>query len=226
MKQQMEFHRVDTPMTREAETQGLVVVKGVSDRDSLRELARSLGRPVIGPDGELIKELRVTRRAAARPRTLSAAFGVASFPLHTDTAFWNVPARFLVMRAIGDIRRVTTVCPFIELFAFREGNVMAAARRAVWTLKTLNGPVYCGLPFRTPDQCYGFRYDRQCMTPANLSAKEVDEYIQSEVFDRIVRRVSWSNGTAVVISNWHALHGRGPEPPREAERILQRIYVE
>ncbi|HWF37566.1 MAG TPA: hypothetical protein VG322_03545 [Candidatus Acidoferrales bacterium] len=212
-------------MSREAEKRGLVAVKGVNDKDSLLELARSLGRPIAGADGHLIKELRVKHRAAALPCTLSAAFGTASFPLHTDTAFWKVPARFLVMRAIGDVRRPTMVYPFSELFVLTSERLFEACRRAVWTLKSSTGPVYCGMTFRASDESRGFRYDRQCMAPANSAAREVDEYMHFEAVGAAVRQVSWSDGTAVVIANWQALHGRGPEPPQEAERILQRIYV-
>lgn len=218
-------HRIDTPMTREADECGMVVVKGVSDRDSLFELAESLGSPISGVDGELIKELRVVEREAARPSTLSARFGTAGFPLHTDTAFWSVPARFVVMRVAGDVRRPTTVCSFINLFARIGEGLMAAARSAVWTLKTSSGPVYCGMQFRTFDGLRGFRYDRQCMIPANPAAREVDECICSAAFGSAIRQIEWSVGTAVVIANWQALHGRGPEPQRETERILQRIYV-
>ena len=220
----MRNHPVDLHMSREAEEARSVTVKGVNDKDSLLELARSLGSPIAGADGQLVREW-VMHRTAARSCTLSATFGTASFPLHTDTAFWKVPARFLVMRAIGDVRRPTIVCPFSELFALTSERLMEAGRRAVWMLTSSTGPVYCGMTFRASDQGRGFRYDRQCMAPVNSAAREVDEYMHFEAVDTAVRPVSWADGIAVVIANWQALHGRGPEPPHEAERILQRIYV-
>lgn len=221
----MSDDRVDSHMSREAEKHGLVTVKGVNDDESLLELASSLGRPIKGAGDRLIKELRVMHRAAAPPLTLSAAFGTAGFPLHTDTAFWNVPARFLVMRAIGDIRRATLICPFSELFSLTSARLTEAGRKAIWTLTSSTGSVYCGMTFRAFGENRGFRYDRQCMAPANSAARDIDEYMNFGVVDTAVRQLSWSSGTAVVIANWQTLHARGPEPPQEAERILQRIYV-
>lgn len=215
-----------TPISREAEERGLATVKGIDDRGSLLELARSLGNPLRNADGEFMRELRVVPCTVARPSTLSAAFGSGSFPLHTDTAFWAVPARFLVMRAIGDNRRPTTVCPFGELFGLAGERLATAIRKSVWTLKGSTRSLYCEMAFRTSNQCRGFRYDRQCMAPANPAAREVDEYIRSRLPETAVQQISWSDGTAVVIANWQSLHGRGPEPPQEQERILQRIYVE
>jgi hypothetical protein len=51
--------------------------------------------------------------------------------LHTDTAFWALPARFLVMRATGDKRRTTRVCPFDELLAHGGNSLAVAINKAV-----------------------------------------------------------------------------------------------
>ena len=40
-----------------------------------------------------------------------------------------------------------------------------------------------------------------------------------------VREIDWSTDGAVVISNWTTLHGRGPAPTEERERVLERVYV-
>src|ERR1700733_14506048 len=94
----------------ELETHGWVCVKNVPDRAEFLELARSLGRPMMSPTGQLIKEIKITSKLLARPGTLSAAHGRGAFPLHTDTAFWPIPARYLMLRIQGDARRPTTVC--------------------------------------------------------------------------------------------------------------------
>lgn len=214
------------PIRREAEERGLASVKGVDDESSLLELAKSLGNPIRNSSGDFLRELRVTPCTVARPNTLSATFGTGSFPLHTDTAFWPLPARFLIMRAIGDNRRPTTVCPFRELITLGGERLTTAIRKSVWLLRGPTRSIYCEMAFRARNDCRGFRYDRQCMTPGNPAAQEVDEYISSELPESVVQQVSWSTGTAIVVANWQSLHGRGPEPPREQERILQRIYVE
>jgi hypothetical protein len=63
------------------------------------------------------------------------------------------------------------------------------------------------------------------MAPANAAAQETEEFICAGLFKAAVQQVQWSDGAAIVIANWQALHGRGPEPWQEEERILQRIYV-
>lgn len=215
----------NSSIRREVEECGLTFVGGIHDTSSLIELARSIGNPIENSDGGLLRVLRVVASGSARPWTLSASFGRGSFPLHTDTAFWSLPARFLVMRASGDLRRPTTVCPFRALFKLAGDGLLNATRKSVWTLKTAMGPVYCEMAFRLPDQRSGLRYDRQCMNPANASAQEVDEYISSGQCGQVIQEIRWSEDLALVIDNWQVLHGRGPEPAREEERILERIYV-
>jgi hypothetical protein len=214
-----------TPISREAEERGFVQISGIDDKDSLLELARSLGNPIRTSSGEFMRELRVVPSAIARPNTLSAMFGVGGFPLHTDTAFWALPARFLVMRVIGDNRRPTTLFPFGDLLSLAGVRMTNAIRTSVWRLKSTTGWVYCEMAFRTPNGGHGFRYDRQCMTPANSAARKVDEYICSQLPETAINRIVWSETTAMVVANWQSLHGRGPEPPQEQQRILQRIYV-
>jgi alpha-ketoglutarate-dependent taurine dioxygenase len=41
-----------------------------------------------------------------------------------------------------------------------------------------------------------------------------------------VQRIEWSGDTALIIDNWHVLHGRAEAPAFEQLRILQRVYVE
>ena len=177
-----------TPISREAEERGLASVKGIDDGKSLLELAKSLGNPIRNHRGEFMRELRVMPRTVARPNTLSATFGTGRFPLHTDTALWTVPARFLVMRAIGDTRRSTTVCPFGKLFALAGERLTTAIRKSIWTLKGETASIYCEMAFRTPNHCCGFRYDRQCMAPANPAAQEVAEYLSSEQSETPVQK--------------------------------------
>src|SRR5260370_12977058 len=100
----------------ELNTRGWTCVTGSSSRSALLELARSIGRPVPSPSGELVRELAPKPPAAAGRGTLSKAYGMGAFPLHTDTAFWPVPARYVVLLASGDIRRYTSVLTFTDLF--------------------------------------------------------------------------------------------------------------
>ena len=214
-----------TSIGREAEERGHAIVEGIVDQGALLEWSKTLGTPLKSADGYLMKELRVTPSESARPRTFSASFGTDAFPLHTDTAFWPMPARFLVMRAIGDNRRPTTICSLDELLSVAGATLSTSLRRSVWILRTMSRSVYCQMTFLRPDLRLGFRFDRQCMLPANSAAREIDEYIRIGLPRTAVKQISWSGEAAVVVANWQSLHGRGPEPSEERERIIQRIYV-
>jgi alpha-ketoglutarate-dependent taurine dioxygenase len=71
----------------------------------------------------------------------------------------------------------------------------------------------------------GWRYDRQCMFPANRAAKELRETLDSLTTSDRGARIEWSDGEAIVLSNWSVLHGRSVGPVDEKVRIVKRIYV-
>ena len=205
----------------ELEYKGWATIPGIRDEQSLMALAHELGTPLPNPTGQKISQLRIQARAAARPNTLSAKFGTGAFPLHTDTAFWLVPARFLVMRVIGDNRRSTLVCPFHGLTNLAGENFPAVVRESIWTVRLSGTLVYTPMTLRPR----GIRYDTGCMNPANRAAEKF-ERAMSEIAPLVdAKKIHWSEGMAAVIDNWQCLHGRGAEPSLEGERILQRIYV-
>lgn len=204
---------------------GWCYVRGVSSQSDLLGLARSIGRPIPSPTGELIKELRPTAAPRARPGTLSFAFGAGSFPGHTDTAFWPVPARYLVFRVRGDYRRRTTVMRLEDVIRKGPSNLTTNIERAVWVVRTNNRRFYCSMKFRHEGNT-GWRYDVQCMAPANAVAVEVRELLGPLLTASQPVAIDWGPDLAVVVSNWEILHGRGPAPPDETDRILERVYVE
>jgi hypothetical protein len=71
----------------------------------------------------------------------------------------------------------------------------------------------------------GFRYDNQCMHPANSAAFLIREALEPLLsYDR-GEDINWKHDVAVVVSNWQALHARGPSPLNEESRTLERVYV-
>jgi hypothetical protein len=203
---------------------GWTRVNGVSSSAELLELGRALGCPVPSPNGELVKEIRVTRAAEAPPGSQSSIYGTGPFPLHTDTVFWPLPVRYVILRACGDTRRPTTVMSFPDLFRECGTHFSALAEKSVWLVGPKSRRFYCSLKFRHGDSV-GWRYDADCMAPANDAATEVDRDLRLRVGSGRGDCISWSSDMAVVLSNWHVLHGRGPEPDAEGVRIIERVYV-
>ncbi len=209
----------------ELEARGWTKVAGVASQDELSQIARSLGRPVISPTGELIKRLVPKDVTTARPGTLSAAHGTGAFPLHTDTAFWPTPCRYLVLRATGDVRRITAVASFARLLRSLGNSFHKLAERSVWIARTPTHSHYCSMIFRVGRQT-GWRYDPQCMVPVNEAAKQVDMSLRDATTEFETETLRWEEGLAIIVCNWKMLHGRGPMPIEEKRRVLERIYVE
>jgi hypothetical protein len=203
---------------------GWTLVAGVSSRAALFDLAKLIGPPLPHPNGEMVKEVRVVPVEAAKRSTLSSRFGAQSFPLHTDTAFLTVPARYLVLRVVGDTRRTTTILPFRSIIDEFGRSVSDWAERSVWYLRTPSHSTYCSMRFRVRDLA-GWRFDGQCMFPANATARQMSAAVQNQTIQQKIEQIDWSTGCAAVISNWTVLHGRGPAPNDERDRVLERVYV-
>jgi hypothetical protein len=209
----------------ELNTRGWTCVTGITSQSELLELARSIGHPVPSPTGELLKELTPTPQAHAHRGTLSDTYATGSFPLHTDTAFWPLPSKYIVLRVRGDIRRPTTILTFADLFREGTDDLCALAERSIWLVRTPSKNFYCSMRFLAGDAT-GWRYDAQCMSPVNEAALRVKEMLGSLSTCSRVDCIHWTGHSAVVLCNWEVLHGRGPSPPDENGRILERVYVE
>lgn len=211
-------------ISSDIEQYGWVLVPGISDRSKLLELAASLGTPVRSPDGHLVKVLRPCTSAQSHHMTLSKKYGRGAFPFHTDTAFWPLPCRYVVLRVCGDTRRQTFVWPLSEVFEQFAPSLRRRALQSVWTVKTPSRRFYCSMAFRVGNSNY-WRYDANCMVPANGAARCVKDLMTSMIHGANGHAVKWSEGNALVILNWKVLHARGPRPEAETNRIVERVYV-
>lgn len=208
----------------ELQRKGWTLIDGVSSQEELLKLGRALGCPVPTPNGELVKEIRRVPTEEAPPGSQSSIYGTGSFPLHTDTVFWPLPVRYVLLRGYGDTRSPTTVMSFSDLVREYDAQFHVFAQRSVWVVGAGSKRFYCSLQFRDGDSS-GWRYDFDLMSPANDAAIQVDRVLRPLVSSEKVDSITWSGDTAVVLSNWTTLHGRGPEPPDEGVRVIERLYV-
>jgi hypothetical protein len=200
---------------------GFALVEDIDSKVRLLALAKSLGQPVRAPNGEMIREIRVTPRGKAALGSQSSRHGTGAFPLHTDTVFWPDPVRYVILRGTGDTRRPTIVRTFADLFDQCDPAVRARAPRSVWTVWTGSSTILCSLQLGAEK----WRYDPDLMRPANKAAFEVDAALRPLANCGAGRAIEWAGNSALVLANWRVLHGRGPEPPNEGERIIERVYV-
>ena len=203
---------------------GWTPVEGVASRGDLLELGRALGRPVPSPSGGARPPTAADRRNRGSARHAEHLYGTGPFPLHTDTAFWPRPVRYVLLRAIGDTRRLTTVLSFAKLFDELGPRLRALAEKSVWSVRAGPQRFYCSLRFRV-GELVGWRCDCDLMSPANQAALDVEGSLRPFLASGRAEVVCWSKDMAVVVSNWSAMHGRGPAPHDEGVRITERLYV-
>jgi hypothetical protein len=208
----------------ELKSNGWARVEGIASPAALLDLGKTLGCPVPSPNGEMVKEIKVSGAATAPPGSQSALHGRGPFPLHTDTVFWPLPVRYVLLRGSGDTRRPTTVLSFERLLQSCDERIAKLAERSTWLAGAKVKPFYCSLKFRHGG-LVGWRYDRDNISPVNEAAREVDEALRPLTHAAIGEPIHWTGNTAIILSNWHVLHGRGPEPPDEGARVIERLYV-
>jgi L-asparagine oxygenase len=207
--------------TTEAHTE-YQLLDGIQNEESFLHVAMKLGDPIALADGNFIKELKVRSKRDAKINTLGSRFGTGMFPFHTDTAFWSPPARLVLLRAVsGDLSRGTYVKPFDDLFEGISGHEI---RRSVWICDTGKRKFYSTISFEASHQ-RGYRFDPNCMRPANALAKQIEEIIKPRCLELNKNRIGWQPNMVAVIPNWTHLHARGASNSSQQERTLQRIYL-
>ncbi|CNK68919.1 TauD/TfdA family dioxygenase [Yersinia enterocolitica] len=199
-------------------------VENCTSVDSFLELARSLGEIICHPNGELYDIVIANDGTNARTGSFSKNFSFKDFPLHTDTAFWAIPARLLVMWSPKASSASTTIVSWndlLKLFSESEKNILYDA---IFTVHTYEHIKYSGVKFVTSGK-KGFRYDPNIMHPAN---KQGEEFVM--VYKKAIQEVklvdfNWSGSNALVLDNWNMLHGRKHVENIHENRRVFRAYV-
>ena len=203
---------------------GLVEVEGVSNEQDIVDLAISLGQLRTHPNGERIYTLKPSDGEQSLDGTFSRVHGYSAFPIHTDTAFWSLPARYIIMAM-----KATSECgtSFLSLAMQREDfkkEIYELAKKSVFILKNFEGARYVSAYIKCKKN-EGIRFDPNCMSPKNKEASLFRDKI-IELTTRDIGIVKWTGNKALIIDNWSVLHGREAVPHEEENRTLSRIYVE
>jgi len=207
----------------ELNTKGWSTVYDVHDTDALVSLASQLGEPISTSKG-LVSCILPKESKDALEGTFGKTYGLSQYPLHTDTAHWPIPAKYVILHACGDIRRNTTLLSVRSLLSLLDEPSKKQLEKAIWCSGNLSARFYCLTSFKADNFC-GWRFDPMCMSPANKSAK--NQFLDLiELLNNADREHHcWAKNTALIISNWTTLHGRGSMPIDEEERKLYRVLV-
>lgn len=206
------------------ELKGWVEVDNIHSTDELFEIAETVGDVVRHPDGQLLNIIVPKKRSNAVSGTFSAKHGLDGFPLHTDTAFWPLPTRYIILMVDGNTENGTLVVPISLVFSRLDKFTINAANKSISIVNIPSGQHYCSTVFREGNES-GFRYDSCSMVPANESAKVFNKVFTNTLNEIKPKEIMWTGRNALIIDNWKTLHGRSAISRYSKKRKLNRIYL-
>jgi Taurine catabolism dioxygenase TauD, TfdA family len=187
--------------------------------------------PLLRPEfSDRLPTIRVERVSPkttnqARPGTMSAIYGLGSFPLHTERAHWRVPPRYLIFRSAG----VITKCPTTMLDSYGLGFDKQLVRdlfQEFW-LVHWEGDGFLTQVLRPlpTSSWWQIRYDRCCMTIDDEKRQNLVSRLEGLLDSIALEYHFWEPSTVLLIDNWRVLHGRGKATDEDVGRVLERIVV-
>jgi alpha-ketoglutarate-dependent taurine dioxygenase len=190
---------------------------------SLISLAGKLGEIQPDDNGIIVQYLRPRFRGEGVEGSFSFNLGLNEFPFHTDTAFWEHPARFLLMASqkassCGTI--VIDTSGWIDSLTEAEINTLL---NSVFSLRTIHGIKFVSILCRIGKN-FLFRYDPNIMEPFNASAKSAVKMIRNFIINTKQIEVEWTGNNVLVLDNWRLMHKRS-ECKHELNRVLKRVYI-
>jgi hypothetical protein len=193
-----------------------------NSNESIISIAGSLGTTIRSRTGKLIETLAPQNNTTAPVASLSYQFGFGALPLHSDTAHWIVPCRYIVLACteVGSVRAPTLIVDAQDPnFSDEE---LLLLRSATFLVRNGGKSFYASLV----DRNRGFvRADPGCMEPmTSASVTAMGLFDIKRQADRVIS-FDWNAGDVLVIDNWRMLHGRGNDMPADPQRRLVRAYV-
>jgi L-asparagine oxygenase len=204
--------------------QGYTLFPNVPE-DDLLSIAMQFGTPSgDSRDSSLVKPLMPQTTFEAKPNTLSSRYGAKAFPLHTETAYWRTPARFLAFYCSdpGAGRRRTLLVDTQQWELDR--RQLALLRSEVWKVVSGRNRFLCTL-FRSNARSAAVRFDKECMTPAVPTKVGSMVLIRDLIAQAKQTEISWNKGDLLIVDNHRILHGRSTSQINDPDRRLLRILL-
>ena len=189
---------------------------------AILSIASGLGKVIPGRGRQQVERLGPQSAASSYRGSLSSLHGLAPLPLHTDTAHWPVPCRYLVMACVdpGPLPAPTVLLDTRAIRLTREQR--GALLNAVFLIRNGRKSFYgtissAGRPF--------IRFDLGCMEgQSDNCSTAVSGYTDRTATSRTTS-YEWTPGKVLVIDNWRMLHGRGVIGDTQPGRVLRRVMV-
>lgn len=200
---------------------GWVVFDNPNEDEVLLKISKKFGQIIMHPNGKLIDYLTPKEKTEAIKNTFSHKYGFEKFPFHTDTAFWNIPARYVLMSS-KDIGLTETLVLTLESVSQLNTEEISILDKSIFLVKTNQSNFYCSLISRQNGNQI-LRYDPNSMKAINSYAKKAIMIIENIVENSQIHRINWNKPKILIIDNWKTLHTRSSIIDKE--RILKRIYI-
>ena len=191
--------------------------------DEMLAFARTLGEIAPGRSHQLVERIIPQTAETAFAGSLSSRYGLGTLPLHTDTAHWSRPCRYLVM-ACAEPGPVPTPTLLVDAWHARLSELEElACSRAVFLVRNGRRSFYGSIRERNR----GFiRFDPGCMTPVSCDGEIALRAFSPDRQKDALRRHDWKTHEILVIDNWRVLHGRGDGVRIAPGRVLLRAMVQ
>jgi hypothetical protein len=204
-------------------TKGYFVAENVSHA-TLLEVSKLLGE--IRTDArspEPVRDIRPQTIDEAKENTLSSRYGIGSFPFHTDVAYWQRPARFVLLYC-GNPGSGARPTYLQDAKSWKwTGDTEKAAIREVWKVG-LARPYLCTMATRVAEDV-AIRFDEACMTPMTAGAKALLDTTLSSICTAATIDIWWSPKKLLIIDNHRMVHARGKPNAPDPDRVLKRVLV-
>lgn len=193
------------------------------NENELINFSRQFGEILPDDNGNSIQYLKPKSNLTGVKDSLSFNFGYSKFPFHTDTAYWSLPARYLVLTS-EKVSNCSTYLFDLNLI-FNECNAkdLLDLKKSVFLLKTFAFQKFTTLVIQEKETI-GIRYDPNIMFPINNSSKRAIKLINCSLEKLRSIEIEWTGENIIVLDNWRIMHSRG-DTSNDKERLLKRIYL-
>lgn len=201
--------------------QGYVVFDTDTSDESLLKIASLFGVVVPGERGVLVQPLKAQEKGKGSFGSFTYMVGYDAFPWHTDTAYWEIPVRYLMLTSEKPSPCATLARSF-ESLAKNIDDFYYLAERSVYMLN-IPGKRKLLSPVMKKHGEMGFRFDFHIYKPMNEEAKVLSS-LMLEQLNNESQRVVWSGNNVLVLDNWRLIHAR-EDASQDKNRSLKRIYI-
>ena len=193
-------------LLREVEAQGWGLLEACPETARPDQLAKRLELAGLRCHTATAMQVLSPRTdAASTYPSLSARYGLASFPAHVDGAHRPIPPRYVLLYCtIDEQARPTRLYPWHALEY--TARVEAQLSREVFAYRSGARSMLDSVL----DRSRAFvRLDPGCMIPRTRQGESLLASIASAIGSAEAVDVNWEPGRAALIDNWRTLHGRG-----------------